>query len=169
MTGLVRRGAERAGALGATPAAYVLACLAAAALLAVGSVHGSPQAPAARAAYLDSVIRCPSCTGLSIAQSDDPIAVALRAEVRRLVDAGWSNGAIERKVVAEYHESVLLSPPAHGLGAAAWFVPLAAIAAGAVALGAVLVRRRRLAPGDGAVSAADAALVEAALRDQGGP
>lgn len=111
------------------------------ALLAFGSVHGR-AGPSGRVAYLESVIKCPSCADLTIAQSDSSSADELRALVTRWVREGRSNAWIEQQVVDHYGSAELLSPPASGLDAALWVVPVAAIAIGCSGLAWFLVRRR---------------------------
>jgi cytochrome c-type biogenesis protein CcmH len=124
--------------------------------LGIGSVHTPPPSAAARIAHLDSVIKCPSCVDVSIAQSDAPIAVALRAEVAAWVREGVSDARIERLVVDRFGEQVLLIPSGSGADLLLWVVPVAAVGGGALILGGYLWRRRRLepSPGAGAIAAA---------------
>ena len=134
------------------------------ALLALGSVHPALPSAQQRIAELESVIKCPSCADLSIAQSNDPVAAAVRAEVVRLVGAGASDAAVERRVVAQFGSTVLLVPPGHGIDAALWVLPVVALASGAGGIALVLLRRRRASPPP-AASAEDEALVAALRRE----
>lgn len=113
------------------------------ALLAVGSINPPSSSAAARISRLDSIIKCPACEDLSIAQSAAPSAVALRVEVAGWVHRGWSNQRIEQAVVDDYGPGGLLLPPASGIDGALYFVPLGAIASAAVALGSFFWRRQR--------------------------
>jgi cytochrome c-type biogenesis protein CcmH len=109
-------------------------------------------------------VRCPTCSGLSVAESDAPTAVAVRQLITDGVKAGRSDGSIETEVVHSYGSGILLRPPATGVGAVVWVVPSVAGAVGVIAL-VVVFRRRRLGDdGASAVSAEDRALVEQALR-----
>lgn len=121
------------------------ACLAAVAvvLLVIGSIHPSPTTAQARIAHLDSLIKCPACEDLSLAQSDAPSAVTLRREVAAWVRQGWSDGQIERAVVARYGEGGLLLPTSSGAATALYVVPLAVVGAAAAGVGLLLWRRRR--------------------------
>jgi cytochrome c-type biogenesis protein CcmH/NrfF len=121
-----------------------LAALVAVVFLAIGSVHGAPESDAARVAHLESVLKCPSCADLSIAQSTSPVAQALDADVQRDVHAGMSDAAIEQAVLQEYPGSILL--PEGGIGVAVVAIPIAVIALGAAVGGAFLYRRRRGGP-----------------------
>jgi cytochrome c-type biogenesis protein CcmH len=109
-------------------------------------------------------VRCPSCSGLSVAESDAPTAVAVRQLITDRVRAGRSDGSIETELVRSYGSAILLRPPASGVAAVVWVVPVVAGAAGVIAL-VVVFRRRRLRAGQEApVSDEDRALVEQALR-----
>lgn len=110
--------------------------------LAVGSVHPGTQGPAARIARLDSIIKCPSCEDLSIAQSDAPTAVALRADVAAAVNAGRTDAEIEQFVVDRYGAGILLRPPTRGVDLLVWVLPIAGVAIGVAGLGWLAWRRR---------------------------
>ena len=102
---------------------------------------GSPSS-AARAAALDARLKCPSCQGLSVAQSNSPSSVAIRAEVRRRVDAGESDQQVVDALRARYGDAVLLTPPAGGLSVLLWLVPLILVAAVTIIVIVSLLRRR---------------------------
>ena len=116
----------------------------AAVALGVGSVHSGQTSSAARIAHLDSVIKCPSCIDLSIAQSDAPIAVGLRAEVAAWVHEGLSDTRIEQLVVARFGEQVLLVPSGSSADVLLWAVPVGVVGLAGVLLAMYLWRRRRL-------------------------
>lgn len=147
----------------ATRSAWVLLAAVVVAGLWVGSVHPAATSDAARIARLDSVIKCPSCDDLSIAESNASTAVALRAVVAADVHAGESDAAIESYVVSRYGQSILLQPS----DPLVWVLPVAGVAVAAAATGLVLWRRRRLtSAGPTAPAAADEQLVAAALADR---
>jgi cytochrome c-type biogenesis protein CcmH/NrfF len=130
-----------ASALASRPAWVAVGVIAAVAL-AVGSVHPAQPSSAARIAYLDSVIKCPSCVDISIAQSDAAIAVGLRAEVASWVHEGLSDARIEQLVVARFGEQVLLVPSGSSADVFLWAVPITVLGAAAVVLALYLWRRR---------------------------
>ncbi len=127
-------------------------------LLAVGSVHPPPASRAARIQSLDSIIKCPVCNDVSIAQSDAAVARALRAKVAELVDAGRSDAEIERYVVRQFGRAELLAPQSPLI----WLLPVVIVGAAAALLAVVLFRRRRLRPVTGG-GPDDEELVAAAL------
>ncbi len=131
------------------------------------SVRSGPQTPAQRAAYLDSIIKCPSCDGISVADSSAATAAAVRQDVAARVRDGQSNGTIEQSLVNRYGPSILLRPPTTGITAVVWVVPVVAGAGGLGGLGLFFWRRRR--PADVAVTTEDRALVEQALAATHGP
>ena len=131
--------------------------------LAVGSRGRSgPPTEDQRVERITSVVRCPTCRGLSADQSDAPSAESIRDEVRRRVQAGETEGQLKGYLVSRYGEDILLQPEAEGVGLLVWALPLigAVVAVGGLAF---VLRGRRVRPGR-TVSDADQALVEEALR-----
>jgi cytochrome c-type biogenesis protein CcmH len=132
------------------------------AALAVGARGQSgPPTDAQRVKRIADQVRCPTCRGLSAADSDAPAARAIREEVLRRVQSGESDDAILGYLVSRYDASILLKPEGDGVAGLVWALPAAAVAA---AVGGLVVafRRWRARPG-AAVSPADRALVEEAL------
>lgn len=113
--------------------------------LAIGSGVGSSAPPtgAQRAGAIDSQVRCPSCADISVAQSSAASAIAVRHEVSRLVAAGESDQAVERRLVGQYGPSILLAPPESGLSALVWLIPLVAGLLAVGGLGVFFWRRSR--------------------------
>jgi cytochrome c-type biogenesis protein CcmH len=129
------------------------------AALAVGAQGKSgPPTEDQRVKRIASVIRCPTCRGLSADQSDAPSAESIRDEVRRRVQAGETDAQVKEYLVSRYGEDILLQPRS----ALVWVLPVVGtvLAVG----GLVFVLRRRRVPTEPDVSEADRALVEKALR-----
>lgn len=78
----------------------------------------------AKATALMETLRCIQCQGQSIADSDAPIAAAMRAEVRQRIDKGESADSIRDLMIARYGEWVSFAPKADGGGLLLWFAPL---------------------------------------------
>lgn len=113
------------------------------ALVVVAAVTLVAQSPPAtsssRIAHLETLVRCPSCEDLSVADSNATSAIALRHEITRRVHEGQSDQRILGSIEAVYGSRILLSPGARGLSLVLYLVPLAVLAA----LVLVVVRLRR--------------------------
>ncbi len=113
-------------------------------VLAVFAVLNMPSAPSSqsRIAHLESLVKCPSCEDLSVAQSNATSAVAVRNEISKKVKAGESDNQILTSLEDVYGTSILLSPSTSGIGALLWIGPLLVLIVVAV-IGVRLARRRR--------------------------
>lgn len=96
----------------------------------------------ADATDLMETLRCIQCQGQSIADSDAPIAAAMRAEVRQRVGKGESTDSIRNLMIQRYGEWVSFEPKADGGGLLLWLAPLI-ILIGAVFLSRTLFRKPR--------------------------
>jgi cytochrome c-type biogenesis protein CcmH len=108
-----------------------------------GAFSGSPPTASQRASAIESVIRCPSCEDLSVAQSSASTAVAVRATVGHLIAEGWTDQQIEQFLVSRYGASIVLDPPARGLTLAVWLLPILSAVAVVSVLVTAMVRRQR--------------------------
>lgn len=142
---------------------YVLLLpLLAVALLFGGRGDGGPPTAAARTTRIAHDVRCPTCEGLSAAESDAPASQAIRQEIRRRVDAGQSDGDIRAFLVSRYGKEILLRPEGTGVAAIVWALPVA-VGVCAVA-GLALAFHRWKARPVVEVTPEDRLLVEQALR-----
>lgn len=124
---------------------------------------GGPESEAQRVLRLASEVRCPTCRGLSAAESDAVAARAIRDDIRDRVRAGQSDGEILQSMVDRHGRDVLLRPEGRGVSALVWALPVAAtVVAGA----GLAVAFRRWRPARGAPSAEDRDLVERALAQE---
>ena len=128
--------------------------------LVIGRGHPS-ETVTARAERIAEGIKCPTCQGLSVAQSKAGTARAIYAEIERRVRSGESDDSVRAYLVSRYGEEQLLRPEATGIGAVVWIVPVAGGVLALAAVGWVLYRSR---PSGAAASAADRALVARARR-----
>ena len=131
--------------------------------LAVGAQDGSGDTQASRVRRLASQIRCPTCQGLSAADSDAPAARAIVDEVTRQVAEGRSDAQIRGFVVERYGRDILQEPDASGVGWLVWGLPVVAVV---LAVAGLAVAFRRWRPRhSGQATDADRAIVEAALSE----
>ena len=104
--------------------------------LAIGaSTSGGGDSDAARAKRLSQEVRCPTCRGLSAAESDAKAAQAVRAEIRSRVAAGQSDEDIRAYLASRYGDDILLRPEGSGVTGLVWALPVAALVCGAAGLG----------------------------------
>ena len=121
-------------------------------VLVVGALGAGGTAAAAgppNAADLEAELVCPVCE-TTLDQSNAPIAQRMKAFIRVRIAAGDSEQEIKDALVDEFGPAVLATPSKSGFGLLAWLFPLAALVAGAIALG-LLIRswsRRRAPPDD---------------------
>jgi cytochrome c-type biogenesis protein CcmH len=120
-----------------------------------------PQTPAERTRGLAEGIKCPTCQGQSVADSDATAARSIRTEIARRIEEGQTDDEIRDYIVGLYPDSSL-TPPRSGVAGLVWFLPVA-LFVGAVG-GLAAVFRSWRGPPDAEVSAADRELVEEARR-----
>jgi cytochrome c-type biogenesis protein CcmH len=111
-------------------------------------------------------LRCLVCQNQSIDDSNAPLARDLRILVRERLQAGDSDDAVKRFLVARYGEFVLLRPPFGVHTLLLWLAPLTILLA---AGGAIAWRLRRSAATTlqtGALTAEEQARLEALLDDK---
>lgn len=82
-----------------------------------------------RVEQIAATIKCPTCVGQSVAQSDAPASLAIRAEIERRIGLGETDADIRRAMAARFGPDILLSPSSSGLSGLLWLLPLAAAAA----------------------------------------
>ncbi len=90
-----------------------------------------------RARAIEAQLRCPTCQGLSIADSPATSATQMRALLREQLASGATEDDVRAFFVARYGRWILLDPPAAGVDLALWLAP-----ALVVSIGALLVVRR---------------------------
>jgi cytochrome c-type biogenesis protein CcmH len=126
---------ERSDALLVLAVAVVVLTIAVAAVTSrVGSLDD-------RARVIEAQLRCPTCQGLSIADSPATSAAQMRTLVNEQLAAGSSDDEVRAFFVARYGRWILLDPPMGGPDVALWLTPAAI-----VAIGAAFVVRRARAP-----------------------
>jgi cytochrome c-type biogenesis protein CcmH len=100
------------------------------------------QSAAARAHSLETQLKCPECQGLSVADSQAPTSRAIRADIKRRIAKGQSDGQIRQAYVDDYGESILLTPQDSGISLIVWVLPVLVLALGATGIVFALRRNR---------------------------
>ena len=83
-----------------------------------------------RARQIGSLIRCPVCSGDSIADSPATLAVAMMDVVRESIDEGLSDEQIIDRLLFSYTDSQRLDPQISLATIALWLIPGAALVIG---------------------------------------
>lgn len=137
------RGAARAGFL-----ALALA-LVATAPGAIAAGEATPVAPDAaleeRVQALSHTLRCLVCQNQTIADSNAPLAIDLRNQVREQLAAGKNESEVREYMVARYGDFVLYRPRLSAMTAMLWFGPAALLVASLAWL-FMRLRRRETEP-----------------------
>jgi cytochrome c-type biogenesis protein CcmH len=123
--------------------ALPLVVLGVALVIGSGALDGAPQTTSQRAAAIEAGVRCPSCTDVSVADSDATTAIAVRHQILSMVAAGASTADIEQTLVSEYGQSILLVPPDSGGIPVLYLVPLVLGVGAVVGVGVLFWRRSR--------------------------
>jgi len=86
-----------------------------------------------QAQHLATELRCLVCENQSIADSQAPLAVQLKAEIRQQLSRGASVETVRQFMVQRYGDYVLYKPPVKRITWALWAGPLLLLLAGGVA------------------------------------
>ncbi len=126
--------------LRATAAALLL--VASLSVPAVLAEESDADALYARQSRLADQLDCPVCQGQSVKESNAPLARQMRALINEKIADGASDEEIFDFFETRYGVGVLRDPPKQGLALGVWLGPIIAAAAGVLAVGVVLLRRR---------------------------
>jgi cytochrome c-type biogenesis protein CcmH len=145
---------------------WILMAAVATSLLIFGGLRDSgPRSQQDRIDAITLRLACPTCQGESVYVSRASAAEAIRAEVARQVGSGLrTDDETIAYIEQRFGSEVLLLPRSSGVDSLVWALPIAALVAGAAALG--IVFRKWRTTDDGAASAEDSALVDAAIASQ---
>ncbi len=139
-----------------------MAAIASALLIFGGLSDSGPRSQQDRIDAITMRLACPTCQGESVYVSRASAAEAIRAEVARQVGSGLrTDDETIAYIEQRFGGQVLLLPRSSGIDSLVWILPTSALICGAAAL-AVVFRKWRTAD-NGAASADDSALVDAAM------
>lgn len=105
-------------------------------IIIVGVSLTSAQEPTAddRVAALSASIKCPFCSGESLADSQSGVARDYRELIAERVEAGATDEEIIAEFVANFGQSYILDNSKSPWTAALWVVPIVALGVGGVVL-----------------------------------
>ena len=115
-------------------------------LLAGAAMAQSDPAMDKRVAALAVELRCLVCQNQTLADSNAPLAVDLRNQIREQFKQGASEQDVIDFMVARYGDFVLYKPPFKASTLALWLGPFVLLALGVWALLRQIARRRVPAP-----------------------
>lgn len=98
-----------------------------------------------------SLLRCPVCQGLSVADSPSTMAQDMKHQVREFLARGYTQEQILAYFERSYGQFVLLKPKFSGVSTLVWLLPIAALIFGAVV---VLSKAKQLEAGPAKEAAA---------------
>lgn len=117
----------------------------------VGQPKGSPLAGALlekETTRVGGKLRCPVCQGLSVSDSPAEMAVNMKAQVRELLQRGYTEEQILKYFELSYGQGLLLEPKFEGINVLVWLLPALGLLLGGVV---VYFTFRRLAKGPAAI------------------
>lgn len=103
---------------------------------AAGEIANKPPTDATEDLYREVAgdLRCPTCTGLSVLDSDAPFSVQIKSEVKTQLATGKTRAEVLNFFVERYGPWILRAPPVSGVNALAWLLPIAAMIIGPLAI-----------------------------------
>ena len=138
-------------------------------LLALAAVLAFPAAAQACNGWsepdMETQLMCPTCHQV-LAYSDSSIATNIRTHLHTWCAAGWTSGRVKDRLIAQFGNEILASPPKSGFDLLAWVIPGAALAGGVAVASALALRwrgRRGPPPPPPSIDAAIAARIDADL------
>ena len=96
----------------------------------------------AEAKSLMEQVRCLTCEGQSVADSDADMAGDMRALIRERIEGGESAGQVRQWLIDRYGDQITYDPPMSALSAPLWLAPMALLALG-ILIARKSFRRRR--------------------------
>jgi cytochrome c-type biogenesis protein CcmH len=93
--------------------------------LVVGTTDTGPRTEEERIEAIASSVRCPTCRGQSVADSDAIAAENVRREIARRVGEGETDDEIRNALAARFGEGIILTPSRSGVTGLVWVLPVA--------------------------------------------
>ena len=84
----------------------------------------------ARFNKLSNELRCPTCQGLSVKDSDAGFSTSIKGKIRELMKQAKTDEEIKAYFVERYGEWILRAPPVSGFNMVLWILPGTAIVTG---------------------------------------
>jgi cytochrome c-type biogenesis protein CcmH len=127
----------------ALKASYALMAVVLGITLVIGTRSTGPTDPLDRAHAIEQTIKCPTCRGQSVAESDAPASKAIRTDIATRIADGQSDDEIRDYFAAQFGDDIILRPKSSGIGGLVWVLPVAALVLAAGGLAFAFWRWRR--------------------------
>jgi cytochrome c-type biogenesis protein CcmH len=121
----------------------VAVVIVAAVALFIGSSGSSHPTLAQQARSIEAQVRCPVCSGESVAQSPTPESLEIRQQITQELGAGMTRQQILDRLVASFGPSILEDPQTSGTNLIVWLLPVAGFLVAAAGLGLAFARWRK--------------------------
>ena len=108
--------------------------------LVVGVTDTGARTEEERIESIASSVRCPTCRGQSVADSDAIAAENVRREIARRVGEGETDDEIRDALAARFGDGIILTPSRSGITGLVWVLP---VAGSVVALAGLVFAFRR--------------------------
>lgn len=96
-----------------------------------------------------AALRCPTCTGVSVLDSDASFSVQIKNEVKQQLAAGKHKNEIIKFFTDRYGPWILREPPKEGVHMWAWILPTSLLLLGPILIWYFVWSRRSQQPSDG--------------------
>lgn len=130
-------------------------------LLIAGFARPDPRTLDERVGRIAATIKCPTCVGESVAQSEAPASRDIRTDIARRIALGESDDQIRDDLAQRFGADILLSPSQTGIVGLVWIAPILMLAA--VTGGLAMAFRRWHLPDRVELTDADRAIVSEAV------
>lgn len=124
-------------------ALWVLLAVVVVGALVVGTSGRGSRTEAERVEAVAHSVRCPTCRGQSVADSDAPAAANVRTDIARRVADGESDDEIRSALADRFGASILLNPPRSGVAGVVWVLPVLGLVLAVAGLAFAFRRWRR--------------------------
>jgi cytochrome c-type biogenesis protein CcmH len=138
-----------------------MAVIAVASLMIGASRTAAPETPEDHINAVAKTIKCPTCQGESVADSNAPTSQEIRRDIADRLNRGETDDQIRGFYAASYGQSILLTPSGSGVTALVWVLPVVVLVGAVAGLGVAF--RRWRARGELHATADDRELVARAL------
>jgi cytochrome c-type biogenesis protein CcmH/NrfF len=136
--------------------ATTLFSLSGASAFAQGETTTTPVSPTKNETYnneefrdVADELRCPTCQGLSVLDSDATFSVQIKEEVARQIESGKNKDQILQFFSERYGPWILRNPPKEGFNVIVWIFPLALLVCGPIFVWYFVWRRTKHISPDG--------------------